>query len=91
MPSKMIDRYHVTADALNWSTNTDEQFGFWQQYNYNYGYGSTSIIFRCSICNFHPCDHNLGEYKFCPRCGTPMVAPPGPVIEIDTLKQEVEI
>lgn len=88
----MSNKYTLTADAYApWSTNTDERIGFWQQYNYNHGYGSTSTIFRCSVCGFHPCDHNLGEYKFCPRCGTHMVEATGPVIVIDEPKQEIEI
>lgn len=82
----------VAADAtLNWSTNTDERIGFWQQYDYKHNYGSHSIIFRCSICSFHPCDHNLAAYKFCPSCGNPMTAKPGPVIEIEAEEKEIEI
>lgn len=81
----------VAADTtLNWSTNTDERIGFWQQYTYEHARGNYSIIHRCSICGFHPCDPNLGQYKFCPSCGTSMIATPKPpiVIKVSTKPED---
>lgn len=66
-------------------TKVEKKEGFWQQYTYDHGRGNYVIIKRCSICDFHPCDHNLGQYNFCPSCGNPMTANPEPpiVIQVD--------
>lgn len=56
---------------------------FWQQYTYEHAKGNYSIIHRCSNCDFHPCDLNLGQYKFCPSCGASMTAPEGAPIKIN--------
>lgn len=53
---------------------TTQKEAFWQQYIYSHGKGNFSTISRCSNCDFHPCDHNLGQYKFCPSCGASMTA-----------------
>lgn len=66
----------------------DKKEGFWQQYTYAHQRGFYSIIHRCSICDFHPCDHNLGQYKFCPSCGNPMTAEPEAPIMIDVDEPE---
>lgn len=71
-----------------WSTNVDEEIGFWQQYTYEFGKGNYSILHRCSICGFHPCDLNLGQYKFCPSCGRRMSAEPAPPIKIQVKPDE---
>ena len=87
----MSNKYTLTADAYApWSTNTDERIGFWQQYTYEHARGNYSIIKKCSICGFHPNDPNLGQYRFCPRCGTPMTAEPEPPIVIKTTPKQKE-